>query len=169
MRKILFFLAAFAMLATKASAETEIAVGANLSYGTEVGSVALGVKGQLNIIKSLRVEASFDNYFEIDDVSAWDLNANLHYLIPVAEKVTVYPLAGITYINVSSDGNGILGSIGNMIGVDTSYSYDRFGANVGAGIEYNFNDSWKMSFETKYQIIKDVNQAVFSLGAAYKF
>ena len=45
-----------------------------------------------------------------------------------------------------------------------------FGANLGAGIEYDLSDSWKINYETKYELLgKGLSQVVFTVGAAYKF
>ena len=41
--------------------------------------------------------------------------------------------------------------------------------NIGAGIQYDINQTWGLNFEFKYQIIKDFNQAVFNVGVVYKF
>ena len=207
MKKTLFMFAALVMLATSASAQfsnskssrassddSRGAIGVNVTYGTEIGSVGFGVKGQYRFIDQFRGEAAFEYFLKKDNVSAWDVNVNLHYLIPVANNLKVYPLAGVTYMRVishfetsaissySSEPNPLNYSseteywtaVENYLrggeSSSTTSSNGHFGANLGAGIEYDLSDSWKIGFETKYQIIgKGYSQVVFTVGAAYKF
>ena len=202
MKKTLFMFAALVMLATSASAQfsnskssrassddSRGAIGVNVTYGTEVGSVGFGVKGQYRFIDQFRGEAAFEYFLKKDNVSAWDVNVNLHYLIPVANNLKVYPLAGVTYMRIIYDygtdvNNGLSdlsdwerfynayygGGSSSSVSDDSSTSDGHFGANLGAGIEYDLSDSWKIGFETKYQIIgKGFSQVAFTAGAAYKF
>ena len=216
MKKTLFMFAALVMLATSASAQfsnskssrassddSRGAIGVNVTYGTEVGSVGFGVKGQYRFIDQFRGEAAFEYFLKKDNVSAWNINVNLHYLIPVANNLKVYPLAGVTYMRVISHfetpsissylsepdpsnfstvqayqramleylmGSGTTSGTTSGNTSSTTSSDGHFGANLGAGIEYDLSDSWKIGFETKYQIIgKGFSQVVFTVGAAYKF
>ena len=202
MKKTLFMFAALVMLATSAYAQfsnskssrassddSRGAIGVNVTYGTEVGSVGFGVKGQYRFIDQFRGEAAFEYFLKKDNVSAWDVNVNLHYLIPVANNLKVYPLAGVTYMRIIYDygtdvNNGLSdlsdwerfynayygGGSSSSVSDDSSISDGHFGANLGAGIEYDLSDSWKIGFETKYQIIgKGFSQVAFTVGAAYKF
>ncbi len=207
MKKTLFMFAALVMLATSASAQfsnskssrassddSRGAIGVNVTYGTEVGNIGFGVKGQYRFIDQIRGEAAFEYFLKKDNVSAWDINVNLHYLIPVANNLKVYPLAGVTYMRVIShfetSAISSYSSAPNPLNYSSLTSYQaalenylrggesssttssdgHFGANLGAGIEYDLSDSWKIGFETKYQIIgKGFSQVVFTVGAAYKF
>lgn len=207
MKKTLFMFAALVMLATSASAQfsnskssrtssddSRGAIGVNVTYGTELGSVGFGVKGQYRFIDQFRGEAAFEYFLKKDNVSAWDVNVNLHYLIPVANNLKVYPLAGVTYMRVIShfetSAISSYSSAPNPLNYSSLASYQaalenylrggesssttssdgHFGANLGAGIEYDLSDSWKIGFETKYQIIgKGFSQVAFTVGAAYKF
>ena len=53
--------------------------------------------------------------------------------------------------------------------LEESSSASKFGVNLGAGVQYDVNETWAVNFEVKYQLISDFNQAVFGLGVAYKF
>lgn len=92
----------------------------------------------------------------------FDINANVHYLFPVASNVRLYPLAGFTYTNWHLD----LGKVGDY---NVSGSDGKFGVNLGAGAEFNLAANWVMNLEIKYQLISDVDQGVFNLGVAYNF
>jgi len=53
--------------------------------------------------------------------------------------------------------------------MDLSGNKGKFGANLGAGAEFDLNSQWMINFEIKYQIISDFDQGVFNIGVAYKF
>ena len=132
------------------------AAGVHLSYGTEIESLGIGVKYQYNFTDNLRFEPSINYYFGKQDVDMFDLNANVHYLFPMASNIRVYPLAGLTFArwNFSSfDGEDVT----------------RLGVNAGAGIEFDMTDQLMLNFELKYQFVSDLDQAVFSVGLAYMF
>lgn len=131
----------------------EKAVGVNLSYGTEISNIGIGVKGQYNFTDAIRGEVSFDYFLEKDYLKMWDINVNAHYLFNVAEKIKVYPLVGLTYTNWSA----------------FSESSGKFGANLGGGAQYDINEKLSLNLDIKYQLISDFNQAVFGVGATYKF
>ena len=75
------------MLSSTYAQKGRQAIGFGLSYGTEIESAGLGIKYQYNITNPLRIEPSFNYFFENDNVSMLDLNVNFHYLCPVAQSV----------------------------------------------------------------------------------
>ena len=85
-----------------------------------------------------------------------------HYLFPIASNISLYPLAGFTYTNWHLD----LGKAGDY---DVSGSDGKFGVNLGAGMEFDLDKNWSLNFDIKYQLISDLDQAVFNLGVAYNF
>ena len=100
MKKIFIFLGLmFVMLSGTYAQKGRQAIGFGLSYGTEIESAGLGIKYQYNITNPLRIEPSFNYFFENDNVSMLDLNVNFHYLFPVAQSVKLYPLFGLTMSN----------------------------------------------------------------------
>ena len=100
MKKIFIFLGLmFVMLSSTYAQKGRQAIGFGLSYGTEIESAGLGIKYQYNITNPLRIEPSFNYFFENDNVSMLDLNVNFHYLCPVAQSVKLYPLFGLTMSN----------------------------------------------------------------------
>ena len=104
MKKILFLAVCFLMLVGNTYAQKgKQAIGFGLSYGTEIESVGLGLKYQYNITNPIRLEPSLNYFFENDNVSMLDVNLNFHYLFPVASKVKLYPLLGLTFSNWKLD------------------------------------------------------------------
>ena len=129
--------------------------GVHLTYGTEIESLGIGVKYQYNFTDNLRFEPSVNYFFENNGVDMFDLNANVHYLCPMASNIRVYPLAGLTFSSR-----------------DAGKSFDnvtRLGVNLGGGAEMDITDQLMLNFELKYQFVSDLDQAVFSVGLAYMF
>ena len=131
------------------------AAGVHLSYGTEIESFGIGVKYQYNITDNIRLEPSMNYFFENNGVDIFDLNANAHYLFPMASNIRVYPLAGLTFSSWDA-GKGI-------------DNVTRLGVNLGGGAEFDIADNLMLNFELKYQFVSDLDQAVFNVGIAYMF
>ncbi len=96
---------------------------------------------------------------------------NAHYLFSVASKFKVYPLVGLTYTNWNWDFDlsDLMKGYEGDEETSGSSSVGRFGVNLGAGASYDITPKIAINFEVKYQIISDYNQAVFGIGAAYRF
>lgn len=161
------------------------AVGLNLNYGSEIKNLGIGAKFQYGITDAIRIEPSFNYYLEKDGFGLWDVNANFHYLFNVAEKINVYPLAGIGYANIKSswgsesddeDGGYIdYDDSGDIVWVpgkgssEESTNSGEIAVNLGIGAEYQLNEKLSIGAELKYQIISNFNQVVFGVGATYRF
>ena len=136
------------------------AAGVHLSYGTEIESFGIGLKYQYNITDNIRLEPSMNYFFENNGIDQFDINANAHYLFPMASNVRIYPLAGLTFARWSFP---------QLIGGKFSNDATRLGINIGGGAEMDITDKLMLNFELKYQIVNDFDQAIFNLGIAYMF
>ena len=146
------------------------AVGAQLVFGSETNSIGFGVKGQYYFTDQIRGEGSFDYFFKNKGVSMWDINANVHYLFDVANKVKVYPLAGLGYTNWSYTNDVIVKEVnGKDKVVEHKGSDGRLAVNLGGGAEYALTDNVSVNAEAKWQIVNNYNQLVLGVGVAYKF
>ena len=134
----------------------------NLNYGlhSDYKNLGLGVKGQYEFIDNVRGEASFNYYLKQDNVSMWELNANVHYLFRITDEVTLYPLSGLTMLTAKVES-------ANFGGIKSSASDTNIGLNLGAGIEYPLSDSVKLNGEIKYQIVNDFDRPVISVGLTF--
>jgi opacity protein-like surface antigen len=128
-------------------------------------------------MKPLRLEGSF-TYFFPKGASAsdgfasadvkwnmWDISVNAHWLFPIANKITVYPLAGLGILGVSGGAEADLGEWGSY---STSASTANFGLNVGGGIDFGLTEKLFLNAEVKYKIC-DWGRFLLSAGLAYKF
>ena len=136
------------------------AAGVHLSYGTEIESFGIGLKYKYNITDNIRLEPSMNYFFENNGIDQFDINANAHYLFPMASNVRVYPLAGLTFARWSFP---------QLIGGKFSNDATRLGINIGGGAEMDITDKLMLNFELKYQLVNDFDQAIFNLGIAYMF
>ena len=146
-------------VAANAQQQGDMALGGNLVYGSgdSYSNVGIGAKFQYNITDPIRLEGSFTYFFEKDYLSMWDLSANGHYLFPVADQVTVYPLAGLSILGYKTD--TILGN----------YSDSELGLNLGGGIDYRLNDSVILNAELKYKTGDNWDRLLLSVGVAFNF
>jgi outer membrane protein X len=136
------------------------AAGVHLSYGTEIESFGIGIKYQYNITDNIRLEPSMNYFFENNGIDQFDINANAHYLFPMASNVRIYPLAGLTFARWSFP---------QLIGGKFSNDATRLGINFGGGAEMDITDKLMLNFELKYQFVNDFDQAIFNFGIAYMF
>lgn len=131
------------------------AIGGQFSYLTDSELAGVGFKFQYGITNPIRLEGSVDNYFKNDGLSMWDLNANLHYRIPLTRAFALYPLVGVTLTNWNVE--------------YTDDDTTKAGVNIGCGAEISLSREWALNFETKYQIIDNYNQIVLGAGLMYRF
>ena len=137
----------------------ETAAGVNLLYGSEIESLGIGAKFQYGILDQLRAEVGFNYFFEHDHTTRWDVNLNAHYLLGLwNQQLYFYPLAGFNYTMTKVKVPGFGSDEENHVGL-----------NVGAGVEYDFNEHFGAILEYRHTIIRKVDQGVIGIGLNYKF
>ncbi len=163
MKKILtaaICMALLTIVATSASAQQkgDMAWGVQAAYssGDGASNFGLGAKFRYNVTTPIRLEGSFTYFLESDHLSMWDLSANAQWLFPVADQVTVYPLAGLGVFGAKVDVKGF----GNE-------SDSELGLNLGGGADFGITDSMAITAELKYNTAYE--QLVLSAGVAFKF
>jgi len=153
-------------------------LGLNWGYGTEIKSVALGAKFNYSITDPIEVSPSFNYFLKKDGTSAWEINADVHYLFYVTERIAVYPLAGLTVTGWktsynNSDLDDFKDEWGDLMEDEDfdsgSSSTSKFGLNLGGGIKYNLTEKVSLGAELKYSLISDFDQVVIGVNLAYKF
>ena len=125
----------------------KFAIGANAgiaAYGNEYNPFGVGAKAQYSITENFRAEAAFNYWFPKNDAGIMDFDLNLQYLIPIVDKLYIYPLVGA--------------NLGMTHGDAFKDIFDKqqtiFGLQGGAGIEYFLTDNVKANFDIKYQYNK---------------
>lgn len=165
-----FLFACLMLLGTAAFAQkAEMGVGLNLNYGLHSDYKNFGFGGKFQYTFSalpLRAEASANYFLKKDECTMWDINANVHYLFGLGDKLRAYPIFGVT----------LLGSKVSMPAMDYGYGVEvegedasdtNVGINAGAGIEYQLTNNLYIGAEVKYQIVKDWDRPVVSVGLTY--
>ena len=162
MKKIMMIAALMLMSIGAFAQEGKMAIGAQLGFASYDNYSPLGIGGkfQYEFVNNFRGEASFNYYLKKDNVSMWELNANVHYLFHITDQVTLYPLAGLTMLTAKVES-------ADFGGIKTSASDTNIGLNLGAGIEYPLSDTVKLNGEIKYQIVNDFDRPVISVGLTF--
>jgi outer membrane protein X len=141
-------MAAFAQKKGDMAAGANVVVGIGRSY-TNFGA---GPKFQYNILDAIRAEGSFTYFFEKDYFSVWEVNLNGHYLVPIGEKMVVYPLAGA-----------------GVMGFSKGYYSREFSFNFGGGVDFLLTDKMFFNVELKHKLGDYWDRTQLSAGIAYRF
>jgi outer membrane protein X len=155
-------------MAASAQEKGDMAAGGNLvvGLGDSFTNYGIGAKFQYNITNPLRLEGSFTYFLKKDYITMWDLSVNAHWLFAVADKIAVYPLAGLGVLNYGYNYSMDLGEWGNY-GGDASTSDIAF--NLGGGIDLKLTDKLTFNAELKYKISDVWSRLLISAGLAYRF
>ena len=155
-----YILLALVALATAfgASAEAgDFSIGGQFAYASKNSMAGLGAQLQYEPITNWRIAPEFIYYFENDNLSAFNVNVNIHYVIPTSTTFAIYPLAGFTYANFRAEVMGVSDNEG------------RCGANIGMGAQDQIKEHLHFFTEERFQILKNWNQSVTFLGLKYTF
>ncbi len=171
MKKLLFVVTACLGMAitaqttqaqVRANQRGDMAVGVNFNYGFaysgSYNNAGIGAKFQYSFTDHIRVEPIFTYYFKKDNLSIWDLIANVHYVFPLLNNhLNLYPLAGL----------GIMGA--KVSETNYSNSTTKFAANLGGGAEYKFTSHFAVGAELKYQMVSSYGHFIVQAGLTYRF
>jgi outer membrane protein X len=152
----------------------DMAAGANLVFGTgdNLSNFGVRAKFQYNILDPLRLEGSFTYFlpkeygFGTTKLNMLDFSANAHWLFPVADRITVYPLAGLGVMGTKAKVDLDLGELGNYGG---SASDTDFGVNIGGGVDFKIANATLLNVEAKYKIGGNWSRLLLSAGVAFQF
>lgn len=153
MKKIFITLCVVLVSLGASAQKGEQNIGAHVLYGMQMSNIGLGVKYQNCITDVVRLEAVGDYYLETDGYSMFDVNVNGHYLFPLSDKITAYPLVGINYTNWK---NGNSDSRNSGVGL-----------NVGGGVQYKLADKICIGAELKYQTVNGFSTPIVGAGVIF--
>lgn len=146
-------------------ARHQTSVGVRAGYITRNESGLAGLSLQYAFTNHFRLSPNADYIFRNQGADAFAINLDAHFPIvsPSHPKVCFYPLAGMSYTLWSYRTRDISGSD------DVTARKNRAGLNFGAGLEYYFTSSLKVSLEGKFNWVKSYSAGVFAAGIAYVF
>lgn len=140
----------------------DITVAPQFVYATRHSLAGLGVQAQFYAMDNLRIAPEFIVFFRNNDMTAYNADLNVHYIIPKG-NVNIYPLAGFAYARYKYERTDA------SDGSKWDEKHDRIGANIGVGTEYPINDMLCFFAEERFQLMKDFNQSVTVLGVRIGF
>lgn len=133
-------------------------VGLSIGYGFDTNNATIGFDYRYNITDEFRITPSLTHFVKNDGLSAWAIDMNAHYVFKLSDMFGFYPLAGVS---LSFWKAGVTH--------DMSINETRFGANLGLGAEIYATDRITVGLEAKYNIVKDVDQALMAVRVGYNF
>ena len=158
MKKYIFMaIIAIASCFNMSAEQGDVSAAAQFVYASKHSMAGLGLQVQYEPIAKFRLAPEFIYFFKDDGLSAYNVNMNLHYIIPTSNTVAIYPLVGFSFGHYMAD--ALVGTV----------SDDHCGANVGLGAQYRIQDKLYFFTEERFQIMKDFNQSVTVLGLKYTF
>ena len=153
----------------EAQEKNDKAAGVNLAISGQ-HIIGIGAKYQYSITKPLRVESSFNYMFNrdlINSMNKWDLYINAHLLIPVINRIKLYPLAGLGIVRRE---------IKYLIIEEECSYYDDIGDftywcfNFGGGIDCKITDKLIFNIELNHKWLDRYNGHTYiSTGIIYRF
>lgn len=167
MKKLIAFFICLLACTTVACAQTSVrgqkTVGIQAGYNSCAESGVAGIFFQYRFSKIFRIAPSIDYTFRHNNIDGYSLNLDTHYPIDLAQKVNFYPIVGVCY----SSWNKHLDK--DKVSDDSDSRYNRFGLNLGGGIEVFVSDALKLSVEAKYNWIRNFDGAVVKASIGYVF
>lgn len=167
MKKIIGIIAICMLFVTKASSQDQeglFSLSGNLSYGTEIKSLGVGLRGQYGFTSNIRGVAEYKYYIDRNLLSAWEINTDVQYVFGSKDELVFYPLAGLKFSRWTYDEgrSSILNS-----NLKSSKSY--LGLNLGFGSQIALAEKVFLQPELRYEIIKEHSQLVIMCGITYQF
>lgn len=137
-------------------------MGAHVSYASEIQRPGVGIDIHYYLTNNFRVAPSLTYYMELKDKSMWNIDGDIHYVVPVGTEFSFYPLFGLHYSEWKNKQAPIEFT-------DKDIYNKRLGLNAGLGFQYDFRYKARTSLEIKYQSMKDYAQVAFMLGIGLWF
>lgn len=132
-------------------------VGFNLGYGFDSENATLGLDYRYNLTNEVRLAPSLTHFVKNDGISAWAIDMNVHYVVPLGDTFAFYPLGGLDL------------SFWRFNQHHYSDNWTRFGLNIGLGADVYASPEITVGVDVKYNIIKRNDQALASIRVAYNF
>lgn len=151
-------LALFSIGAYAQTQQGQSSLGFSLGYNfNDVGNATVGLDYRYCVTDEFRLTPSLTYLVKNNNLSAWAIDMNAHYVFKLSDMFGFYPLAGLSM------------SFWKLSGYHFSNNETRFGANIGLGGEVYATDKVTVGLEAKYNIIKDFDAAALAVRVGYNF
>lgn len=137
-------------------------------YTTRNESADAGIFFQYRFAKSFRIAPSAGYDFRNRGEDAFTINLDFHmpFALNQEETVNFYPLAGVGYSVFSRKESE---SLLREAATDNRHRTDRFGTNLGGGIEYFASSTLRLAFEAQWRWRTDYSTGLFNVSIGYRF
>lgn len=153
----------FAMPQTSIAQKGEKFLGINAGYTTLNQSAQAGLTFQYTFTSHFRLSPSIEYIFRHKNADGMYIDLSGQFpLLQTSSRFNIYPLVGLTYLTWTT--RETLPEI-----TPTSNRVNRFGFNVGAGVEYRVTGTLKLLAESRWLAVKNHNCGCFTLGIGYIF
>ena len=143
----------------------EKSIGLRGGYDVDNGNFGAGIQLNYNLTNHLRVAPNFNYFFEKDGFTTYDANIDFQYLIPITQRLKLYPIVGASMIHGKTETSiTIDGSKKTVTNKDT-----EFGANLGAGVQFDFCKRWFVHADYTYKWMSNLDRSNVALGVGWKF
>lgn len=153
MRKCVFLLFALGIalfyFSNDVNAQNKKSIGltAGLGFLEEIDYAKVGIEFNLDLNDHFRFSPSANYYFSSSSSNV-SLDGDLNYLIKSSEKLEFFPIVGISYI------------VGDI---------NKFGLNLGFGMQYDLANDFAINAKAKYQLVKNWDDILIGIGLVKNF
>lgn len=164
---MLVMLIATALSAGAQNEKGQKTFGLQGGYVTRNTSGAAGLEFTYSFSNHFRLAPSIDYIFSHNSTDGLIFNIDYQgpYSLNASKTVNIFPIAGICYSSWHKKEKNVPGDTSD----DVSTRRNRFGINLGAGIEYYATPSLKLSLKGKFNWVKSANTGLFYVGISYVF
>lgn len=158
--------AALLLMAAPASAG-EKAFGIRAGFNTRNSAPMAGLWFQYSFNSHFRLAPNVDYHFRHNHTDALAINCNAQFPFALgSSRLSAYPLFGLNYTSWNYHRPDAQASDDND---DVTTRLNRFGTNLGAGLELRVTPTMKITLEAKTTLIKSYSSGTFSVGLGYCF
>lgn len=146
-----------------ATVRGEKSVGLKAGYCTRNESAVAGAYFQYAFSSHFRLSPNIDYVFRNKGCDAFAFGLTAQFPIGVTgSRFDMYPLAGVSYSIWNHQSH-------SEVADDVSTRVNRFGIDVGMGVEYKFASALKIFAQGRFNWVKDYNSGIFVVGIGYVF
>lgn len=171
---VIISLVAFLSLSLSANAEGltgQKSVGLRAGFTSRNTTATAGLYFSYRFTDHFRFAPKVDYAFRHNKVDAFSFNFDAEMPISIGytpNKVNFYPIAGLNFTTSTSHQASSVMAWPES-GDDSSDRNNRFGLNLGAGIEYFATPTLRLAFEAKGQMVKQFSGTWLTATIGYVF
>lgn len=124
-------------------------------YATYNESGYANVYFQYTLSSHFRLSSDLGYIFKNNDLSGFNFNIDAHFPFKIYKGINIYPFGGLTFNNWKHE------PINNSV--------NKFGINIGGGIDIYFTSNLKIFVQGKYSFMDKTDGGFVGAGVGYVF